>query len=214
MITFGKTSAGWRDISKYLTWKGKDGYFEYYDKEAGENKKFDFTEAVILNAGYTIKGWHDWDQSGIYSNEVIDFNDEMFVRTFKWTRIAKWKYSDIKWDLQGWRIHIWITVLHEGEVIEFFLKWIAYFQFNEFIKELDHNSKKLKYEWSKEDKKWSVKFKVPIWSEWSDITDKEKEQASSKVESLLEYYKKKPELDAEDAEEIFSDEEITIESIL
>jgi len=69
------------------------------------------------------------------------------VSIFNNGRFAKGAYKDIKADLStaGAKLHIALTVLHKGEVIQFFLKGKAYYNFSELMKKLDQTQNKIKY---------------------------------------------------------------------
>ena len=77
--------------SKFLEWKSKHKSFSYYNKEIKDNVlvKMPLT-FLVLEEYHTIKGFSDQDQTGIYSNEVLQIGtQEMEVKTFKGRLIAK-----------------------------------------------------------------------------------------------------------------------------
>jgi hypothetical protein len=109
--------------SKFLSWKGGVGVWEYYDKEHNEKVQLDEKLYIVpLDEFSTIKGWHDTSQSGIYSNEVKFLNDEeLSVRSFKGGEIIKGLYANIKGNLEGGKFckSVYAAMLDSnGNVIE------------------------------------------------------------------------------------------------
>jgi hypothetical protein len=72
------------------------GKFYHWDKSAGENVSVDLGEFIILKTAYTVSGYSDKYQSGIYSNTVEYLNEEFDVQTYKNDTIAVGLYSEIK----------------------------------------------------------------------------------------------------------------------
>lgn len=84
--------------TRWFSWNGEHGHFEYYDKEKKENvivgDKFQF---LLLDTMFSVRGWHKPSDSGIYSNEVRDTRSEpMVVKSFKGGILAEGLYSEIK----------------------------------------------------------------------------------------------------------------------
>lgn len=84
--------------TRWFSWNGEHGHFEYYDKEKKETvivgDKFQF---LLLDTMFSVRGWHKPSDSGIYSNEVRDTRSEpMIVKSFKGGILAEGLYSEIK----------------------------------------------------------------------------------------------------------------------
>lgn len=84
--------------TRWHEWAGDKGGVRYFDKAALANVDvpYPFT-FVLLDETATIKGWHDASDSGIYSNEVRDTRQEVFVvKAFKGGEIANGVYAGIR----------------------------------------------------------------------------------------------------------------------
>ena len=108
---------------KFFSWKGGIGVWEYYDKDKQEKVQISDTMYIVpLDELSTIKGWHDGSQSGIYSNEVKNLNEEeLSVKSFKGGELTKGLYSSIKGNLQGGKFckSVYAAILDsKGNVIE------------------------------------------------------------------------------------------------
>ena len=82
----------------WLDWSSNDATITHYDKEQKESVKhtLPFTFLWLDQLG-KIGGWCDSEESGIYSNEVKNLNDEVLtVRFQKGGTMAQGKYSEIK----------------------------------------------------------------------------------------------------------------------
>jgi hypothetical protein len=82
---------------RFFRWDGKNGGFNYWDKEKEETVKVPLPfRFMALDCLSTIKGYSDPDQSGYWSNEVRDIKkDTLTVRTKK-GEFASGHYSEIK----------------------------------------------------------------------------------------------------------------------
>lgn len=83
---------------RWFEWNGELGTVRYYDKETKQNVDVgcDFTFVLLDQLG-SVRGWHDASSSGIYSNEVKDTRQEVFVvKAFKGGVLAEGIYKDIK----------------------------------------------------------------------------------------------------------------------
>ena len=130
--------------TKFLEWSSERKCFEYYDKEAKVKKqvqlpiKFQFLEDF-----HTIKGFSDAEQTGIYSNEIkFTSKDELTVKTFGGTEIAKGLYNDIRLKIidAGGKYHKSIYALIDGELVNFQIKGSVVSAFSLFA----NGDKKLK----------------------------------------------------------------------
>lgn len=86
--------------TRWFTWAGggDQGYVEWYDKDAKENRRVEtpFT-FLLLDELSTVKGWHEASESSIYANEVRDLRQEaLVVKSFKGGELATGFYMDIR----------------------------------------------------------------------------------------------------------------------
>jgi hypothetical protein len=83
--------------TKFIDWKGSEGYFKYYNKETKEDIRLESPlYIIVLDQLSTITGYSDEMQSGIWSNEVrLTAKEEFFVKTKQGVQ-AKGLYQTIK----------------------------------------------------------------------------------------------------------------------
>lgn len=166
-----------------LLWK-----FYYWDKSLNDNIPVDLWEFILLKTAYTVSGYSDKYQSGIYSNTVEYLNEELDVKTYKSDTIAYWHYKDIKGDLlsAGAKLNKVLYIYTESHGIVYLkLKWSASWAISEFLKVIDFNKIKIKVSSVTDEKKWATKYKVPVFWMWSDLTEEDVEIAKAKL-ALLE----------------------------
>jgi hypothetical protein len=89
--------------TRWFEWNGEKGEIRYYDKDAKKDVDvplpFSF---MLLDELATVRGWHDASSSGIYSNEVRDTTQDVFVvKSFKGGILAEGKYREIKKDVNA-----------------------------------------------------------------------------------------------------------------
>lgn len=181
--------------AKFLEWKSDEQKFAYYDKE---NKTNVFVELpltfLVLEEYHTVKGFSDSDQTGIYSNEVLQTGtDEIEVKTFKGRTIAKGLYKDIKSivDGAGGRYHKSIyAVTKDGELVNIAFKGAVVSKWSDFTAK--GAWKRLKDEWvtiseSEQLQKGKVKYSVPIFKFDKSLSTKEFDMVTPLAEELVEY---------------------------
>lgn len=172
--------------ARYLAWKSTSKMFTYYDKAAGENVEVPLPlKFVFLQHYHTVKGWNDATHTGIYANEVYYIGrEELSVRTFKGKDIASGLYKDIKADVNaaGGRYHRSVYVmLEDGTVANVSLKGAVVKSWSDFMEE----SKNLvDNQWitigsSKDEKKGSVKYSVPVFTLGKPLTAEESNAADN-----------------------------------
>jgi len=112
--------------TKFLEWKSEKKCFSYYDKEKGENINVELPLKIqFLEDFHTVKGFSDAEQTGIYSNEIkFTSTDELTVKTFGGTEIAKGLYNDIRLKIidAGGKYHKSIYAVLDGELVNFQIK--------------------------------------------------------------------------------------------
>ena len=83
-------------ITRKFEWNGQVGNIKYYDKQLKENVQVELPFLfIVLDDKHTITGFSDSAGSGIWSNNISDFSEELTVRT-KNGVIAKGQYTEIK----------------------------------------------------------------------------------------------------------------------
>ena len=182
--------------TKFLEWKSNDKAFGFYDKEKGENVLVQLPlKFVFIQHYHTVKGWHDKNQAGIYSNEVFYIgNEPMTVRVFKpkGTIVAEGLYKDIKPQVSaaGGKYHRSIYVmLEDGSLANISLKGAGVREWSEFM---DLNKDKVDDVWvtvteAVESKKGSINYSTPKFVLGTKLTNKQSESADS-VAAVLEQF--------------------------
>jgi len=180
--------------TKYLAWKSVDKQFSYYDKASGDNIAVELPlRFVFLQHYHTIKGWNDATQTGIYSNEVFYIGKEnLSVQTFKGKKIASGLYKDIKPDVvaAGGKYHRSVYVmLEDGSVANIALKGAVVKEWSDFM-EASRNL--IDNQWvevtsSKDEKKGSVKYSVPVFSLGKPLNVDQSNQADSAAGALKKH---------------------------
>lgn len=184
--------------SKFLEWKSDNKCFQFYDKENKQNVpvKLPLT-FLVLEEFHTVKGFNDADQTGIYSNEVLQIGtDEMEVRTFKSGRlIAKGLYKDIKGNVNaaGGNYHKSIyAVTKEGELINLSFKGACVAKWSQLTEK--GAWKRLQDEWvtiedAEDHQKGRVKYSTPNFKFNTSISTSEYDMIKTKATELEEYLK-------------------------
>jgi len=154
-------------MTKYLKFKGASDawHFETYNKETGENEKYDLKDIAVTEVNYKIMWWDEGSNSAIYSNCITSFNDEEFnVKSKAWT-LCSWFYKDIKEEIvnKGAKLHINVTGVQNWEEVNVALKGLNFFQLSETLKDMDKDKNFLTFAWTEDDKKGAVKFKKTIF---------------------------------------------------
>ncbi len=146
---------------KYLKWKWATdaGYFEFYDKEAGENKKWTWN---TINLEYPIQYKVEWFVSDtneqIFSNIITRFDEPITVRT-KNNKLFEGKYSKADVEAVGGRLHIILRGKDSNwDDVQISLKGTNYFNMSTLLKE---KPEAIKITWVEDGKKGAVKFKSP-----------------------------------------------------
>ncbi len=181
--------------SKFLEWKSNNKSFSYYDKETKQNVEVKLPLTfIVLEEYHKISGFSDSDQTGIYSNEVLQIGtEEMEVKSFKGRIIAKGLYKDIKGAVNsaGGNYHKSIyAVTKEGELINISLKGAAVSKWSKLVEK--GAWKRLSDEWisieSAEDhKKGMVKYSTPNFVFNTSLSDAEFKIVEAKATELENY---------------------------
>lgn len=181
--------------SKFLEWKSNNKSFSYYDKETKQNVEVKLPLTfIVLEEYHKISGFSDSDQTGIYSNEVLQIGtEELEVKTFKGRIIAKGLYKDIKGAVNsaGGNYHKSIyAVTKEGELINISLKGAAVSKWSKLVEK--GAWKRLSDEWisieSAEDhKKGMVKYSTPNFVFNTSLSENEFKTVKAKATELENY---------------------------
>jgi hypothetical protein len=181
--------------SKFLEWKSNNKSFSYYDKENKQNVEVKLPLTfLVLEEFHTIKGFSDSDQTGIYSNEILQISAEEFeVRTFKGRVIAKGTYSDIKGAVNAaggnYNKSIY-AVTKDGDLINISFKGAAVSKWSQFTEK--GAWKRLKDEWvtiedAEDHKKGMVAYSTPNFKFNTSLTDYEFKIVEAKANELESY---------------------------
>lgn len=191
--------------SKFMEWKSNDKSFSYYDKEIKDNVlvKMPLT-FLVLEEFHTVKGYSDQHKTGIYSNEVLDIEDEEIeVKTYKGRLIAKGLYKDIKGVVKtagGNYFKSIYAVTKEGELVNLSFKGAAVSKWSNLTEK--GAWKRLKDEWvTVEDvekhKKGTVEYTTPNFKFNTSLSETEFNMVAEKGTELKEwlgrYFSKKKE---------------------
>ena len=181
--------------SKFMEWKSNNKSFSYYDKENKQNVEVKLPLTfLVLEEFHTIKGFSDADQTGIYSNEILQISAEEFeVKTFKGRVIAKGVYSDIKQVVNSaggnYNKSIY-AVTKEGDLINISFKGAAVSKWSQFTEK--GAWKRLKDEWvtiedAEDHKKGMVAYATPNFKFNTSLTDYEFKIVETKANELESY---------------------------
>ena len=181
--------------SKFLEWKSNKKSFSFFDKETKQNVEVKLPLTfIVLEEYHKFSGFSDSDQTGIYSNEVLQIGtEEMEVRSYKGRIIAKGLYKDIKGAVNaaGGNYHKSIyAVTKEGELINISLKGAAVSKWSKLVEK--GAWKRLSDEWisieSAEDhKKGMVKYSTPNFVFNTSLSENEFKTVKAKATELENY---------------------------
>lgn len=136
---------------RFVEFNGEKGVFTYYDKEKKEDVTMPWPVSfLVLDQRHTVKGWNKANNSAIFSNEVLDINEEeMDVRTFKGDNkgIAKGLYPKIKDKVKaaGGKyvrsvyVMLFIKETNTWEMSNIAFKGACSFEWNEFLNNMTVN---------------------------------------------------------------------------
>lgn len=181
--------------SKFLEWKSNNKSFSFFNKELKQNVEVKLPLTfIVLEEYHKISGFSDSDQTGIYSNEVLQIGtEELEVRTHKGRIIASGIYKNIKGAVNaaGGNYHKSIyAVTKEGELINISLKGAAVSKWSKLVEK--GAWKRLSDEWisieSAEDhKKGMVKYSTPNFVFNTSLSDAELKMVQAKATELENY---------------------------
>lgn len=183
--------------SKFLEWSSTEKCFKYWDKEAEKNEliKLPFS-FLYLAERTTVKGFDEKANTGIYSNEVKFLSEELTVKNFKGSEIAKGVWNDISStvDSAGGRFAKSIySMTKKGTLINICLYGGAIGEWFEFTKK---SKKRLADEWVtvadvEERKKGATTYFVPVFK-YDKSLSKDEEKMADDAYEILEDYETEP----------------------
>ena len=193
-----ETQATPNPTSKYLEWKSNDKSFSYYDKALGQKVELKLpVKFAFIQHYHTVKGFSDASNSGIYSNEVFWIgSEEMTVRSFKGGVIAEGLYKDIKPKIvnAGGKYNRSVYVMMEdGTIANFAFKGAVVKEWSDFMNDNQNltDNQWIEIKTSKDEKKGSVKYSVPVFSIGEVISKDVSKQADAKADELKVYLEDK-----------------------
>lgn len=173
---------------------GKEWKFTYWDRDAREEKELPMDkEVIVVGEWMGVQGFVD---KGYWSNEVFNTSDEVLqIRASDDNKMkfeGTWK--DIKDKVKGFWLSLWkhIHFVYPGDdkIWTIKLKGMAWVQWSNFLEEhkFAPNNYKIKVEWMKDEKKWAIKFKVPVFAIGSELTEEDKAAQIQWATELWEYH--------------------------
>lgn len=184
---------------RWFEWRGSEGIFRYYDKDAKANVncKLPFT-FILLNQMATIRGYNKRAKSGIYSNEVRDTRSEPFVvKMFNGEKVAEGFYAAIKDTITAKQGHFATSAyiaFKDGDKLKI---GCIHFQgcslgpWFDFVKENrnDIYKKAVVVREAKKDDSGAIEFNAPVFS-LMDVKPETDDEAGKLQEQLKEFHAK------------------------
>ena len=175
-------------IENHLEWKSKLSQFEMYVKDMQQKVTLLPNTFILLDDRFTVKGWDDKANSGIWSNSIKRLDQEELKIYSKNGLLYEGLYNREKIESFGGKAYKELIVLEWGLVNSYEFKGAAMFQVNESLKTIDTNNYVVEYDGVENKKKGSVSYSVPLWKQGKEITKEERNEAIAKVEILKEYF--------------------------
>lgn len=186
--------------TRWIEWDGSNGEFRYYDKEQKKNVSIgDGLTFILLDQLATIKGWHDASESGIFSNEIRDIQqDVLVVKAFKGGTLAEGTYKPIRDKIIAHGGHFTanlysaIKIDDELAIASIQFKGAALSVWMEFSKKnrADLYKKAVRCKGFTEGKKGKIVFRTPVFSlaEVSPETDSKALDCDRVLQEFLKSY--------------------------
>lgn len=182
-------------VQKYLRWDSDNKCFKFYNKETKQNFPVKLPlKLVYLKQMATIKGFDEKSSSGIYSNEIGQYDlrkKELVVRSFKGGVIATGTYDKIKNDITaaGGKFAVSLYAFLNGELVNVSLFGASYSTWYDFnnanvSKFQDHY---ITIDSSIEGKKGKTIFNMPNFQLGPTIDPKDAKSADEAYDQLVAY---------------------------
>lgn len=175
-------------INNHLEWKSKLSQFEMYVKDMDQKVTLVPNDFILLDDRFTVKGWDDKANGGIWSNSIKRLDQEELKIYSKGGLLYEGLYNREKIEEFGGKAYKELVVLEWGLVNSYEFKGAAMFQVNESLKEIDTNNYKVEYDGVENKKKGSVSYSVALFKQGKEITKEERNEAIEKVGQLKEYF--------------------------
>lgn len=173
----------------------KNGRVSFYDKNLADRVDVPVPfEFIVLDRLSCAVGWSDEDQSGYWSNEVRNVNEnELSIRTSKGIKeTGLWKDIKSKPSVAGSKFATSLYIAHKSkggmDIANLKLTGSSLRAWIEFTGHNNIRRGKVSLSGWKEMKKGAVAYKVPEF-ELVDMTDEERTQAKALDEKLQYYFK-------------------------
>jgi hypothetical protein len=204
-----------RPYEKTIQWKGGDGIFSYWN--GTENVTIEVDKIIVLEELYSISGYSEKDNKGIWSNEVLNLRTEKMTVKVGNTIVAEGTYREVKDKVKsmGGKFTVVPIALIGDEMVRFLFSgsgcsgWIDK-GFNPMSKQCG-----VLYSGKVEGKKGNTKFFTPTFEPVA-LTDVEKSAAVAAcgvLESWLDS-RNVEHLDEEINQDTFDEEEFVNQSLL
>ena len=167
--------------TKFIEFKGDKGIFQYYDKSLDEPKNVELQMPfffIVLDELSTISGYSEKLETSFYSNEVHSLSeDTLKVKTFKGGFTAVGKYSEIKDNLiaNGAKFakSVYAMLVIDAKTFELVHFKFTGAAFGSWIeKKFNVQDFGVQVKETKQGKKGSVKFQMPVFERVNISKDK------------------------------------------
>lgn len=197
---------------KFLKWKGAEGHFIMWNKSTEKEETVNPKRMLFLDKLFTVKGFSDKHQQGIYSNEIHSTKTEQLnVRVFGNDSVSiVGLYDEIKDKMpSGAKLGNSLYVMCEGEIMNLQLTGSALSAWIEFCKaNKTWQSGAIVFEGkSDQKKKGATKYYEPIFSltEATSEEDKMAIEFDKVLQAYFEGYKSgevQPEVQADSVDDV------------
>lgn len=174
----------------------KNDAFQYYDKEKKETVVIgDSIKFIELRELTTVKGYDAMNDCGIWSNEVANEREDILVvKSFKGGDLETGIWEEIKADVvaAGGKYAKSVYILWNGQLANLMVKGAVFGVADKTVaggwfKRNQNGPIAYEVKSFTEGKKGKVKFKIPVFDEWTP-TEAEYEQAESVYKETLRPY--------------------------
>ena len=180
----------------FFEWRGADGGFAYYDKEAKQKVNVDYPfDFLVLDTLVTLKGYNEPEKKGYWSNEVksADINKSTFTVRSKAGVEFSGSYKECKEKLGtkglDYVASVYIAYKHNGELViaNLQLKGAAVGPWIDFCKANKIYECAVRVNSHKADKKGAVTFFSPIFTPINKVSEQTQEAAKLLDAQLQDY---------------------------
>lgn len=157
-------------VSRRFQWKGKEGFFKYYNKDNKTNIDVPLPFRFLpLDARSGVTGWSDTNESAIWSNHVKDITtDELIIKVKSGTVLTgKWNNIKDKIKAMGGKFAAFVYVAfinndsYEIGTVE--IKGASLSAWFNFCKHHDINRIAVEVSESRQEKNGAVTYEIPVF---------------------------------------------------